>query len=93
MVFACGKFAEIPMTKIDHLSNQKFKASIAGGCCATAYWRQPQVCGKPVQTPPLGVTSPVDAGALKTDNCLSTVLLAHLGQAIFSRADRTMVSK
>jgi len=93
MAFPWGKLAEIPMTKIDHSSNQKFKAAIAGGGCATAYWWQPQVCGKPVQTPPLGVASPVDAGALKTDNCLSTFLLAHLGQAIFSRADRTMVSK
>jgi len=46
----------------------------------------------PVQTPPLGAASPVDAGALKTDNCLSTFLLAHLGQAIVSRVDWTMVS-
>ena len=47
----------------------------------------------PVQTPPLGAASLLVVGALKTDSCLSTFLLAHLGQAIFSRADRTMVSK
>jgi hypothetical protein len=93
MAFACGNYAENPMAKIDHSSNQKFKAAIAGGGCATAYWWQPQVCGEPVQTPPLGAASPLDPGALKTDNCLSTFLLAHLGQTIFSRADRTMVSK
>jgi len=46
-----------------------------------------------VQTPLAGAASPVEAGALKTDNCLSTFLLAHLGQLIFSRADKTMVSK
>ena len=47
----------------------------------------------PVQAPPVGTTSPVDAGALKTDNCLSTFLLWHLGQLIFSRVDKTTVSK
>ena len=47
----------------------------------------------PVQTPPSGAASPVAAGALKTDNCLSSFLLAHLGQLTFSRDDKTMVSK
>jgi len=47
----------------------------------------------PVQTPPSGAASLADAGALKTDICLSTFLLAHLGQLIFSRAEKTMVSK
>jgi len=46
-----------------------------------------------VQVPPFGALSPVAAGALKTDNCLSTFLLWHLGQLIFSRVDKTMVSK
>jgi hypothetical protein len=47
----------------------------------------------PVQTPPFGAASLFVAGALKTDNCLSTFLLAHLGQQIFSRTDKTKISK
>jgi len=34
-----------------------------------------------------------DAGELNTDNCLSTVVLEHCGQRIFSRLESTMVSK
>ena len=48
-----------------------------------SYYWQPQVCGMPVQTPPFGAASLFVAGALKTDNCLSTFLLAHLGQQFF----------
>lgn len=34
-----------------------------------------------------------EAGERKTESCLSTALLWHSGQMIFSRADRTIVSK
>jgi hypothetical protein len=34
-----------------------------------------------------------EAGELKTESCFSTALLWHIGQAIFSRAERTIVSK
>jgi hypothetical protein len=46
----------------------------------------------PVQAPPFGSVSALAAGALKTDNRLSTFLLLHLGQLILSRVDKTMVS-
>jgi hypothetical protein len=57
------------------------------------FYPQPQVCGVPVQTRGLGAVPLVDAGALKTDRCLATLLLVHLGQLIFSRGDNTMISK
>jgi hypothetical protein len=34
-----------------------------------------------------------EAGELKTESCFSSVLLWHFGQAIFSDAERTIVSK
>jgi hypothetical protein len=34
-----------------------------------------------------------EAGELNKESCFSTALLWHFGQAIFSRVDRTIVSK